>query len=110
MSNLLYDDFYLFDPMTGKPLPTANPKLLELALRKNRCDDRLEHIKALPLNEVKIEPTHWKKCINVSGPDLDQDMAFNILAQKLEYNKQWPLELCAMKKDGIRIYWVRTGI
>ena len=102
-------DMYLFDPMTGKPLPKANPTLLKIALRKNRCDDRLEAIKVLPLNKVKLIPT-WRKCINVSGPDLDQDMAFDILAQKLEYDNKWPLELCTMIKDGITTYWIRTGI
>lgn len=103
-------NIYLFDPMTGKPLPNANPVLLKLAQRKNRVEDRLEHIKNLDLNNVKIEPIHWKKCINISGPDLDQEMAFDMLAQKLEYDNKWPLELCKLEKDGMITFYIRTGI
>jgi hypothetical protein len=102
-------DMYLFDPMTGKPLPKANPTLLKIALRKNRCDDRLEAINKLPLIVIDNEPT-WENGINVSGPDITQDNAFPILAAKLEYNDKWPLELSTMTKDGITAYWIRTGV
>ena len=102
-------NMHVFDPMTGKPLPTANPVLLKIALRKNRCNELLKAIINLPLITIDSEP-EWKNCINVSGPDLDQEMAFNILAQKLETKLNiMPLALRTMNKDGITIYWVKTG-
>jgi hypothetical protein len=98
-------NMYLFDPMTGKPLPTANKTLLKLAIQNNRKSDRLEVIKNLDILNVKSVPTHWINSIHITGSDISDEMKLNILADKLAYDNKWPLEICKMN-DTI---WIRTG-
>ena len=86
-----------------------NPILQKLAVRKRRTEEILAVIKDLPLNVVDSEPD-WKWCINVSGPELDQEMAFNMAASKIETMLNiTPLELRTMTKDDIATYWFKTG-
>ena len=85
-----------------------NPVLQKLAV-KRRTEEILTVLKDLPLNVVDSEPD-WKWCINVSGPELDQEMAFNMAASKIETMLNiMPLELCTMTKDDITTYWFKTG-
>lgn len=103
-------DMYLFDPMTGLPRLEANPKLLEVALRRRSEKEMLDKLKLLNIKLVDREPD-WGYCCSVNWESGDLvkenlDMILNLLASNLVYKCQSPIEIVQYEKSII----VRTGI
>lgn len=104
----MLQDMYLFDPMTGRPLPNANPKLLELAQRKNRTDDILNKLnelyKSVEIIDGEITDT-INKYINVSFENEikneDLEVILNLLAGNLEYKNRVPVKIFQNKHQII---------
>lgn len=100
---------YLFDPMTGKPKPDANPALLKIAIDRKNNQAMYKRLKAMRVQTIIKEP-EWNDCINCSLPDdvdltaNDRIIILNTLSGALIHKNKIPLEIAKLKNT----YFVRT--
>jgi hypothetical protein len=100
-------DMQLFNPMTGEPLSTANPKLLAVAQRSIRVKRLLSIVKQLYKNveliEYEITDT-VKSYFNISFEKFEIDdlpTYLDIIASTLEHKNKYPVKIFQNKNQII---------